>query len=288
MIQRTRAPLSSLEPLSQPHFAPTRPSPRLWAGVAGEIAETAADGSGVRGPVRHADGRGPGAVLARSSRADTPADGPAVSATAPRPGEDEPPGRAPGRHCRWSRALPPPATPQCRSGPARPAASRPPAPGHRPATGTAGHRAPPAEASQAPAASRRAACPARESGRVPPTQPAPRADGGASRDVLGPGTEPPALPAVAEPGAAPAVKPATVPATASACCAARSWRVRTGKWPVPPESAADTSGRPDVTISIGHIEVRAAPPIERPAARPPFRPRVSLDDFLNQPQDRRR
>jgi hypothetical protein len=37
----------------------------------------------------------------------------------------------------------------------------------------------------------------------------------------------------------------------------------------------------NVTISIGHIEVRAAPEAERPC-RPRFRPRVSLNDFLNQ------
>jgi hypothetical protein len=37
----------------------------------------------------------------------------------------------------------------------------------------------------------------------------------------------------------------------------------------------------DVTISIGHIEIRAAQVAERPR-RPAFRPRVSLNDFLNQ------
>jgi hypothetical protein len=43
-----------------------------------------------------------------------------------------------------------------------------------------------------------------------------------------------------------------------------------------------------VTISIGHIEVHAAPAIERPRAQPPFRPRVSLEEFLGQKQERRR
>jgi hypothetical protein len=43
---------------------------------------------------------------------------------------------------------------------------------------------------------------------------------------------------------------------------------------------------PDVTISIGHIEVRAPQVAERPR-RPAFRPRVSLDDFLNRRQGER-
>jgi hypothetical protein len=50
-----------------------------------------------------------------------------------------------------------------------------------------------------------------------------------------------------------------------------------------------------VTISIGHIEVTAAPPrettrpVERLAQRPPaFRPRVSLGEFLDSREKRRR
>ncbi len=42
----------------------------------------------------------------------------------------------------------------------------------------------------------------------------------------------------------------------------------------------------EVTISIGHIEIRAAQVAERPR-RPAFRPRVSLNDFLN-PQNGQR
>ena len=40
---------------------------------------------------------------------------------------------------------------------------------------------------------------------------------------------------------------------------------------------------PEIVISIGHIEVHAAQAPERPR-RPPFRPRVSLNDFLSQKQ----
>lgn len=46
---------------------------------------------------------------------------------------------------------------------------------------------------------------------------------------------------------------------------------------------APASTAPDVTVSIGHIEVRAPQVAERPR-RPAFRPRVSLDDFLNRRQ----
>jgi len=42
---------------------------------------------------------------------------------------------------------------------------------------------------------------------------------------------------------------------------------------------------PEVTISIGHIEVRSAPTADKPRSRPPFRPQVGLADFLS--QDRR-
>ena len=42
---------------------------------------------------------------------------------------------------------------------------------------------------------------------------------------------------------------------------------------------------PEITISIGHIEVRAAPAVAEPQVRPRFRPQVSLADFLS--QDRR-
>jgi hypothetical protein len=41
------------------------------------------------------------------------------------------------------------------------------------------------------------------------------------------------------------------------------------------------SAAPDITISIGKIELRAAPATEWPR-RPGFRPRVSLNDFLSQ------
>ena len=51
--------------------------------------------------------------------------------------------------------------------------------------------------------------------------------------------------------------------------------------PVPGVDSPDANPSPEITISIGHIEVRAAQPVER-ARRPSFRPRVSLNDFLSQ------
>lgn len=100
------------------------------------------------------------------------------------------------------------------------------------------------------------------------------------------------------PAAAPAsaLKPAMARADLAATVAARlvpatlSTRAHqeSGRPATPPPSAADAIGtRPDVTISIGHIEVRAAPPAEQPRTRQPFRPQVALDDFLSKRQDRR-
>ena len=47
------------------------------------------------------------------------------------------------------------------------------------------------------------------------------------------------------------------------------------------DEAGEKRTAPDVSITIGHIEVHAAQPPER-VPRPAFRPRVSLDDFLGQ------
>jgi hypothetical protein len=53
----------------------------------------------------------------------------------------------------------------------------------------------------------------------------------------------------------------------------------------PHRQAAGASGSPpDITISIGHIEVRSGPAAEKPRTQPPFRPQVSLADFLGREQ----
>lgn len=48
-----------------------------------------------------------------------------------------------------------------------------------------------------------------------------------------------------------------------------------------PEQEAAAEESAGVTISIGHIEIRAAQVVEHPR-KPPFRPRVSLSEFLSQ------
>ena len=60
-----------------------------------------------------------------------------------------------------------------------------------------------------------------------------------------------------------------------------------GQWSAPPGQVAEVypGSGPEVTISIGHIEVRSAPTADKPRSRPPFRPQVGLADFLS--QDRR-
>jgi hypothetical protein len=70
------------------------------------------------------------------------------------------------------------------------------------------------------------------------------------------------------------MQPATVPATANRPVSERAQNAALT------EGEAKSSG-PNVTITIGHIEVRAAQVAER-TRRPAFRPRVSLDDFLSQ------
>ncbi len=54
------------------------------------------------------------------------------------------------------------------------------------------------------------------------------------------------------------------------------------------ESAAPAEQKAEIHISIGSIELRAAPAEPRPAAPAPFRPRVSLQDFLSRKTDARR
>jgi hypothetical protein len=53
----------------------------------------------------------------------------------------------------------------------------------------------------------------------------------------------------------------------------------------PPDAPAPAAPA-QVTISIGHVEVRAAP-VSPPARRPAFRPRVTLDEYLRRSGDSR-
>ena len=102
-------------------------------------------------------------------------------------------------------------------------------------------------------------------------------------------TEPPP-PAPADPPPAPA-DPPPAPADRPPAPAGTADRVRRRQPSLRPPAnepaVTAPAAAPEVTISIGHIDVRAAPPPAPARSRPAFRPRVSLDEFLTAPQDRR-
>jgi hypothetical protein len=54
------------------------------------------------------------------------------------------------------------------------------------------------------------------------------------------------------------------------------------------EPAAPAEQKAEIHISIGNIELRAAPAEPKPPAPAPFRPRVSLQDFLSRDRGARR
>jgi hypothetical protein len=209
MIERTRAPLSSLEPLAGPSFAPLV---QQWPGEGQAEAESVPD------PITAVQGRPRGAAIiepARVAAAVPPEDrpGPHPSASASRPEPDPAPERA-------AAAQPERAVTQ------RPAGARV----------STSDRSPTETGEPTGVPATIAATAAR-------IRPAPPTD---SRQAPPPRSAPPRAPAA--------------------------------------HDAADTG--PTVTISIGHIEVRAAPASER--SRPPVQPRVSLEEFLNPNRNGRR
>lgn len=123
-----------------------------------------------------------------------------------------------------------------------------------------------------PALPRRKASKARPAPRLPtPAEPRPATS-----------QEPASLPKASDAEERP--RPVDQPAIANAALPPtketpgdRPERRRRGERPAV-EAAAEP--RPEVTIAIGHIEVRGVPEPPRPQARPPFRPRLSLDEFL--------
>jgi hypothetical protein len=95
------------------------------------------------------------------------------------------------------------------------------------------------------------------------------------------GSAPPASHSVLEPAVAPARKALTEPAVV---------RPNSKTYPrgaVVADAPFQEEAQPvEVTISIGHIELRSPQPVERPR-KPAFRPRVSLNDFLSRRQGER-
>jgi hypothetical protein len=306
MIQRTRAPLSSLEPLTGPRSWPTRPGEASRAGGGAELTQ-----AGGAWPAAGDAEPGWGSPAAEVTDA---ADQPGVAAG---PGQDRRPGGQPARRpgARMGQGRPRPADGQRADGLAaagtepppdergqppalpRPALPRPALP--RPALpepalpGSAGRPEPRAAAAEhldhdgdGPQAD--AAAHGRPAGRGVTDA---RGDGsrwpGAAAAAALTGTTASPAAAAAEP-AAPATEPVAVsarllPAAAPAQPPGEPHRPPAWRGP-----AADAdSGRPQVTISIGHIEVRSAPPAERPRPRPPLRPQVSLADFLDQREGQR-
>ncbi len=319
MIQRARAPLSTLEPLSKPHFAPVPRGEHAWADSAAETseaagiseaAEAALEASAVaprRDPqpgqrlgerpgnaLGERPGDGPGARGRRRARpaGDGGAGDPADPSAGPLPGTGSLPGVRP-----TPGAGPPPGAGPL---PGAPLTARAGSARARSAAAMSAPDGSPEYRSAARSEARSAGTRHREHDRrePEPDTAAMRAQhpGDAMRvqhtgeephDMRGRGT--PEMEATAAgPGATPAVEAVTgsarlLPAEPPTRAPAGSRRS-----PAPPGPAADApAAGPDVTVSIGHIEVRSAPAPDKPRSRPSFRPQVSLADFLGQQQDRR-
>ena len=315
MIQRTCGPLSSLEPVATPAFAVVPPGEPGWAGAAGP-PRALADAAGLsRAPAGL--GGPPGQVIVEEAGDATPRPEPDLDQlpgrrpaqrAGARPGR--PRARAGGQeHIADPAGSSPEPLPDGLAGPV-PAMSAQLTPA--PARSAPARSAPVAPASVVPG-------PDRASGRRSTSRGQLTA---AERDevhrepgpdpLTGPGEQPHGVRERATgtmravPAAIPAARPAAAPAEASATVSVEASDAEPGPaaawprpvrapahWPASPPPSARPGGPaepspesgPEVTISIGHIEVRSASVTERPRSRPPFRPQVSLTDFLS--QDRR-
>jgi hypothetical protein len=252
LLQRARGEMTALGPATMPLFAPGLVDPRI------EIQ----DAANTTGPVPR---RRP-AAAAQLRRAD-------ISGSVAQPAEsgDIAGIRAPSH--------PPPGDP-ARS------VTADAGPSHPPPGDPAGSAAGDVELAAVPLPGTLAQH--RGETRADPTvPPAPHADGIPARNALHDTSRELRPPVAEDLAAASAVPSGTVFAWLTPALAAHPRAGPRGA-PARPEPAPRTGGTgPDVTISIGHIEVRAAPPTERPRTRRPFRPQVSLDDFLSQRRDQR-
>lgn len=247
---RTRAPLSSAQPATRPFFAPGDPGLALGVADRPEVAADAFPASPTRGPATRPPLTGQRAPAPRPEDADRE-----VSADASTPARATPPG---GRHGaerdrrQESGEAPGSATPLDRIG-----------------------------AAAAASPGRDDAVSATAAGRDEVMSVATATPPAVSVSPTGSTEHPP--PAPADPPPSPADRPPAPAGTAG--------RVRRRQQLLPPPAnepaVAAPAAAPEVTISIGHIDVRAAPPPAPARSRPAFRPRVSLNEFLAAPQDRR-
>jgi hypothetical protein len=240
MILRARSGLAGIEPLHRPRYAPT-------ATAAHEATEWA-NATGERA-VEHA--------------------------------------RAPAPRARRTGRPPAPVAAEPATGQAAPGA---PAAVHRPPDPTADERRDPAPSPQSVRLSRARVVEdihgrGREAGAVSRPAPVLTPNARSNPSAVPITSLAPITPVAPEPDTAllpPAVAPVDAPAptTTRAAPAAPIEPAARQLRPTPSDPHAEPApARPDIAISIGHIEVRAAQVAERP--RPPaFRPRVTLDDYL--------
>jgi len=323
MIQRTRGPLSSLEPVATPAFVAVPLNEPGWAGPVGDAHPLAglADLDSVAGAPAGLSGPLGEVVMEEVSEA----------APRPEPDLDQSLGGRPAQ-----RAVPRPGRPRARArghehGDNLADSSPGPIPGgpagRVPMTPTPMMSAPVAPAAVTPGPGLPSG-PDRTSGRRSTSRGQPAANPHPDEDHRKPGPDPVAnadeqphdvrergnrtmraMPvkrpaeendagtgqaAAEEPGAfrptvaspAEAVEPGPVPVRPRPAQVPGQWPTSPSPSTRPGQSAEPVpESGPEITISIGHIEVRSAPAPEKPRSRPPFRPQVSLTDFLS--RDRR-
>jgi hypothetical protein len=295
MIQRTRSPLSSLEPVIRPHFTP-RTSAGLGTGIADPAAQADAEGAlgqAVAAQLPHSSPSArPGAGSATTEAAPWlgEAEPPTVPSSRPQPADVRRPGQAvrttphepvvwPGSRTAGSRAAdvmrelqdpgPPQAPPPTAEPPVKPDVTGPAA---------AGRQTQPAAAIAAEGVGT-AMTPEAASAIARPSPFAP------SVETTG---EVPPAPTMTAAGAAMRPEATAVQVPATLLHSAPPDAVPAGPRKRQEAPPGGSRAGPDISISIGHIEVRAAPAIDRPQrTQAPFRPNVSLADFLHQPRERR-
>jgi hypothetical protein len=241
MILRARSGLAGIEPLHRPRYAPTATAAHEATEWATATGERAVEHAPAPAPSARRAGRLPAAVAAE------------------------------------------PATGQ--------AAPNAPAPVHRPPDPSADARLDPTPAPRSARLARARVVEdihgrGREAGAVSRPAPVLTPNARSNPSAVPITSLAPITPVAPEPDTAllpPAVAPVDAPApTASRAVPAAPVEpaARQPQRPTPSAPNAEPApARADITISIGHIEVRAAQVAERP--RPPaFRPRVTLDDYL--------